>query len=653
MSTLNLKSNDKKTFTIIQPKLLRLDPKSELLHPKLESKNSFNSVKQTTNKEVNEKDFNNQSDYYENYLIKEKNINLGTKTNRFSQYEFPNNQVQEMSDNKYKTENVNYDNKYNTGTIKMSNNKIQLHNPFSVFNTNKSSNIYTKENFNQKYKDINSDKVKLDITNEDRIPTENKDFKDIYYNNSKDLFYKGTLADKVIHFHQDPYHFLDFIVEKYYEKYLSHININSFNQPTKDSLIEEIKMSIKESIFVEINKNMPNLIPKTEPKATIKEEIIQIENKKTVNENKKYEEGLISEPVDQNELLSKFLNTNNKSNELDYNSKINFKSDIYSQCLNNQSNRFSNYDMKLTREILYCLKGEKVVPPTKRFYSVYDLKDVKEMEETKNLLNIKKQFMDINKGFESEVIKNIDKSIKQDEKIYQEYLSSTSNMLKEMELKLKDSDKLMERIFIRLDQQFEQKLVNRGLDELSLVNTNLEKIKQDILKDEQYIEHHKERLGLVLETTSKINKKVDEVLKENGMYEDYKDTIPEGDLNYNYDKEYSLLNESEIDRLYNEYNDYSNRGEDNNTYEVKTKKAFSKQTSKSKTKKYALESYSKFPQNTNINKVNHKYLKSTDFTNPFVGKPISKIKSNNKSNHNKNSIIKGKIQVETKKDMVF
>lgn len=676
---------------------------------------------------------NDQINEPEKDLLKEKSIPLYSTTtnnnennNKFDYTAYTNPHTHHYrfftpeNNIKYKFSNLNTNTGINNNnTIRITDKGIQLYHPmYNLSQTAKINSIRKEEKYYKDNIDIkensnnNTNKNTLSKlhtkttafqTMKDGLLTNNEDFKEIYYNNTnninninnkEDLIKNENdklLEDRIIHFHQDPYHFLDRLVEKYFNSYLKEINIDKTkaisdslnnNNTNITTLLEEIKKSIKENIINEMNF-YNNTNSKEDYKAqhnnnlkqTIKEvltEVLANNNNITNGNNNTKINNLIleSEPLNQQELLTKLLNqeSNNFVNINEFNSKIHNKQDIYKSCLNNPFSQFSNYNLKLTREVLHCLKGEKIIPPKTRFYSVYDKLESAETEATKNLLNIQKQFNVYENGFENEVMKHLQNSINQEQKIYDEYIGQTKTMMKEMEDKLIDSEQLMDKIFNKIDVEFEERLVKRGLDELKLVNSKLDKVKNDIILREEYIEHNKERLNMNLDITDKMNRKVEMFLRENGDCEEFRKTKGEWDLDYNYDKnnkeryndskyygkygeigcvDDSVMNDSELNLLYQQYAEFSSKRNLNNMKEGSKLRNNSKNNKRSNSKnRKAVEAYSK-KYNSNIpvksnkqvnkqvmNRNNSKYGVATNYNNVNFSnnKAKSKLSNNSKTN---------------------
>lgn len=393
----------------------------------------------------------------------------------------------------------------------------------------------------------------------------------------------NEVQQQVIHFHKDPYHFLDVMVEKYFEKYLSRIgpNMNSrmnfaaeTQELNKQISQENLKNQVKEEIVRELaevlsqSKNdFPkqrteemldeifhklNLLSNNQPQEKISEFVqVSLQNQLASFDNKvqENESELVSKPVNQNEILKKMMSseqTQFKSPDL-FNKKVNLNGNMIKEVMNNPYSKY--YDQNhLTKEVLSCLKGDQILPPNKRFYGVYDITTVPDCELTENLLDMQKRFMKISGTYEQEVLQNAQKSLKNEKAIYHEMLDKTSKNIMEMESKVKDSNQIMSHIYEKLNNNFEKKIIEEGISHLNLVDANLNSMKADILFKEQHIEHQKERLNLNLENTQKLSKTVDRFLSKCAPIKEEANQVQE---TLACDK--SIISDSTLDLLYEQY----------------------------------------------------------------------------------------------------
>ena len=429
--------------------------------------------------------------------------------------------------------------------------------------------------FNKKKIFDNKNENLINYSSKEKIKI-SSNIRDIYYDGKTSINEKNELQNKIIHFHQDPYHFLDILVEKYFQQYLEkipelHKSPNNFD----DKKLTDLKQFIREEILRGTNSNFKT---------------IEIDKKDKENNN------YLSKPLneDEQQAILKGLSS----------SICNFegKNDIYKRCLENPESKFSTVKHKLTMQVLHCLKGESIVPPENKFYSVYDKQTTPEIEATKNLLDIQKEFNGINNNYNNIIRQNIENSIKIEEKLYSEFKHNTNELLNEIGNKISHSENLMGNLFVQLDEQFEKNLIKRGLDELKLVNNKLEKVKSDIILKHQYIENQKERIEFGLEQSDKLNRKIDIFLKE-----------------YDIEKndETSLISDSQIELLYDQYKDKSILSMNENTTKVQNKSFKGKVNKKSSSLKKMIPSYDQNNHNTKHIKneksvVNHKYLKATN-----------------------------------------
>ena len=269
--------------------------------------------------------------------------------------------------------------------------------------------------------------------------------------------------------------------------------------------------------------------------------------------------------MNSNEILKK-LNSQERKNFIninDFTNNLMKKGNIMNDVKQNPNSKFSNLNKKLTIEILSCLKGDSVIPPTKRFYSVYDLDNLPNSELTENLLDIQKTFLKITNKYEEVLVSNAQKTLNMEKQIYNDLINKTNAIFSDCDNKVKDSEKIMSHLYEKLNNEFEKKIAKDALSQFNLIDNNLSKLKGEILHKEQYIENQKERLNIILNQTDKITKTVDNFLVNNG----------ENDID-------QTLSESTIDNLYNQY---KNMKVDKTTKTTKTTKPTKKITQSQKT----------------------------------------------------------------------
>lgn len=414
----------------------------------------------------------------------------------------------------------------------------------------------------------------------------NKDLNEIYnlehqllFSNSEKM---SDMSKKVIHFHSDPYHFLDILVEKYFNHYLDYINSNFSKH---DNIHEKNKKSDFKTFMDKVIINENKMTIKKEDSKISEKEISyqQVDDKvknqdlNTIENNASRENEFYSEPIKNDDIIKFFFSNKNKFYN-NYDKVVESNDDIFKYCLNHPKTNL-NYS-RLSEEVLHCLKGNIIEPPKRRFIKVNEKYESKETKETKHLLDMQRLFNNISSNGENRILEEFKDNLNQENKIFNEYFESTKDMMNKVDKEMINSENLMEKILKKLDHQFEERMVKRGLDELQLVNTKLGDIKNEILKEDQYIEFNKERLDLNLDQTRNINRKVQMFLNEedknpnfnNENNTDMMNIYPESKIL----KKSVDINDSELEMLYIEYENY---------LEVyKNEKSNSKSKSKTNTK---------------------------------------------------------------------
>lgn len=345
------------------------------------------------------------------------------------------------------------------------------------------------------------------------------------------------------------------------------LKITSYNIDTNKNNLLETRQILKD-LKLKINKLEDNFnqekincsISKNKTLSYVEEvKSSHIEQSKENNLNKE----LISQPIKCNDLINKLTNQESKNyiNIKDFGFKITSKGNIINEILNNPNSNYTNINHNLSKEALSCLKGDKILPPLKTFYKVFDIttKDTPPATElTQNLIDIQKNILKVNNKYDEVILENAKKNIKLEKEMFNDMIENTNICINNIDSKIKDSNEIMTSLFNKLNTDFNKKLIKEGLNQINIVDYNLDNLKNDILKNDQYIEHQKERFNIYRDQNDKITKVVDKFLENKGVELQESSKEETKIVNKSY-IENSLISDSVLDRLYEEYKDYDKK----------------------------------------------------------------------------------------------
>jgi hypothetical protein len=251
-----------------------------------------------------------------------------------------------------------------------------------------------------------------------------------------------------------------------------------------------------------------------------------------------------SEPVNQEELMKAMTGRYEKFKAI-----VNSKTDVKHSLMNN---KYSNLGKEnLVKRALDCLKGDQIVPPKQQFLSVHDLniKDIKldELDYAKRVYELNNAFDMYKREADEKIVNQVEKTLKQEQRIYEDLLEKANSGLRRMEDNNKISEELIVYMKNKLNEEFNKDAIKLGIDKLSFYEQNLEQIKAE-LKEED-IAHVKDRLNVLESDNRKVFRHVETVLGEDKKEKekDLNDLIEE----LNMDKD--GLNDYEINQLYSKF----------------------------------------------------------------------------------------------------
>jgi hypothetical protein len=287
-----------------------------------------------------------------------------------------------------------------------------------------------------------------------------------------------------------------------------------FSSKTKEDIVKTIEREMKK-LEEEKSPNRDrknNLSSMRVSNHSLKSKKEQNENSLTHPPQEPQAQEIFSEPVDQSELISKFNLIPNDM--IKFESIINTRPDIKNYLLKDKFSSLSHNS--LMRKTLDCLKGEVIEIPKENFLQVKDLSindmNTTEMEYTKNLLSIQRQFDYIKENSENTMIDHMHKTALKEKEIFNNLIEKSNESLEKMQKATEVSEEMLGYLKNKLNEDFNKDLVNLAITQLNLQSTNLDKIKQDlnsnfINREEQNIAMNLERIKIIEENNRKQKEK--------------------------------------------------------------------------------------------------------------------------------------------------
>jgi hypothetical protein len=313
--------------------------------------------------------------------------------------------------------------------------------------------------------------------------------------------YKTELQERVTSFYKNPFQFMDYIIEKYCNINLIVVE-NQFAQFKKEDLYQKI-LSDFSNYCEETREN--NMIYIQNEMQKLKEYRSRILSSRDIEHHE-----MASEPVEQKEIFS--VMSNDKFEK--FKSVVSSRTDVKQSLLNNKYSNLGKHN--IVRKTLDCLKGDRVIPPTQKFLEVRDIEiedvDLEEYEYAKNIYDINKAFESFKNENEGMIFKHVEKTIKQEEKIFDDLLNKANKKLNKMEKDAKISEEILKYVKDKLDEDFNKEALKMGIKRLNLYDDNLAIINQQLKQEDIVLT--RDRLNLLNENNKKALETADKYFKE-------------------------------------------------------------------------------------------------------------------------------------------
>lgn len=390
---------------------------------------------------------------------------------------------------------------------------------------------------------------------------------------------RKLLRDKKLEkFYENPLLYIDYLIKKQSssinnkESDMIQLLLNEFNRfstKTKEDIVKTIEREMKkieEDKFPLRDKKNNTSMRVSNRSLKSKRNIHENEISSTNSQKEPQAQEIVSEPVDQSELISKF---NLFPNDIiRFESIINTRPDIKNYLLKDRYSSLGHNS--LMKKTLDCLKGENIEIPTENFLQVNDLNlndiNATEMEYTKNLLCIQRQFDYIKENSENTMIDHMNKTAIKEKEIFNNLIEKSHLSLEKMQKATEISEEMLENLKNKLNEDFNKDLVNLAVTQLNLQSTNLDKIKQDLNSnflntEQQNIAMNLERLKIIEENNRRADEDIKKILRKEGI-EIEEEKVEDSRL----ERIDTELSDKALDQLYDKFKKYEELKKKKNKY---------------------------------------------------------------------------------------
>lgn len=388
-------------------------------------------------------------------------------------------------------------------------------------------------------------------------------------------------------FYRNPFSYMDYLVKQYFREKSNLLeNLDVKNQITNDFLTfcHEIQGKLDTFTQGELSR-LKALEKKIEDK---------MRNNPGIGGGQRGlaqfdpNEPLSSMPIDQYPQSNAFFSNSNVNHfiENEDNKKallfnILTRPDSAQMILNDKAATF--HQEEIFKHALACLKGDTITPPKQSFLACDNISleeiQTKDMRDSKRISTIKKKAdweeyiqaqLDPKYNYIDDPIHSrIKKQKSQEKSIFNKVLNESSKGIDKMNQKSQENEHMIDYVKTQLDKKFNRELIKVGLTKLSLYETNLNEIKNDLNKAQtnQHCVDLKERLELMDNEYNKTQKKIANII---------------GDQVYS--SNCNQLGDDDIDKLYNKYNTHNNKNKSKKKRKINSKGRINYSKPKTKTK---------------------------------------------------------------------